>query len=268
MVDTNVHDRARAALAESRAHMTCESPEPLGAFFIGSAPVGRLVSAVRNKLTQDNYRSLVRTSPIGQKLVAAESVEERTLALEALLVMLRKDGLLGPATGEAVDILYHGELLARVDRSAVRLLGLPTRVVRLLAATSDGRWVLQKRSDKKRIAPGLLDNFAAGMVAAGETVREALRRETAEETGLALSLSDEQEALLRFKCARPVEEGFLFEENVVFRTTLPDGFSPKGEREEVAHFVKLGDSEILDAVTAAKLMPEAAHAFLTLFAND
>lgn len=268
MIDADVRDRARAALLESRAHMTCESPEPLGAFFIGNAPVGRLVSAVRNKLTHENYRSLVRTSPIGQKLVAEESVEARSLALHALLNLLRADGLLGPAAGEAVDILYHGELIARVDRSAVRLLGIPTRVVRLLATSADARPVLQKRSDKKRIAPGLFDNFAAGMVAAGETPLEALVRETREETGLTLDIEPSFEPLFRFKCARPVPEGFLFEENFVYRTSLSEGFSPRGNVDEVARFLTLDEREILDAILAGKLMPEAAHAFLTLFVND
>ena len=268
MAVQSVHDRARAALLESRARMTCESPEPLGAFFIGSAPVGRLGSIVRNRLTSERYRSLIRTTPIGQRLIADEHPAARSQALADLLALLIEDGLMKPLTGEAVDIIYHGEVFARIDRIAVRVLGLKTRVVRLTAVTADGREVLQKRSVAKRIAPGLLDNFAAGMVAAGETPVAAMLRETQEETGLVLTEARLGEPAFCFKSARPVPEGFIFEENIVFKTTLPEEFEPQGDDSEVECFLTMTDRDIMDAIDAEKLMPEAAHVFLTAREND
>ena len=268
MANPCVHDRARAALLESRARMTYESPEPLGAFFIGSAPVGRLKSIVRDRLTSERYLSLIRTTPIGQRLLADDDMQARNRALAALLELLIEDGLLKSLTGEVVDVIYHGELIAQVDRIAVRLLGLQTRVVRLVAVDAEGREVLQKRSASKRIAPGLLDNFAAGMVAAGETPVTAMLRETREETGLVLTERTLGEPAFRFKSARPVPDGFIFEENIVFKTELPETFSPACEDGEVECFMTMTNEEIMAAVEAKTLMPEAAHVFLTAHEND
>lgn len=263
----SVHDRARAALLESRARMICESPEPLGAFFIGTAPVGRLKSIVRNRLTSERYFSLIRTTPIGQRLMADDTPEARSEALEMLLEFLCEDGLCALPTGEKIDIIYHNELIAKVDRIAVRLLGLQTRVVRLVALDATGCQVLQKRSASKRIAPGLLDDFAAGMVAAGETPATAMLRETREETGLVLNESTLGEPVFCFKSARPVPDGFIFEENIVYTTMLPVAFSPTNEDGEVDCFRTMSDEEILAAVEANVIMPEAAHVFLTAYEN-
>lgn len=269
MTERFVRERARCALRESRALMMRESPEPLGAFFIGNAPVGRLTGRVRNSLLGERYREFVRHSPIGMTLNADPHPEARSACLDTLLLKLREDGLLGTPCRETVDIVYHGEKLARIDRSAIRFFGLRTTVARLIADTADGRWLLQKRSLSKRIAPGLLDNFAAGMVASDETAAECMSRESREETGLMIpfqSLTPDTE--LGFLSSRVVEEGFLSEDNVVFRIRLPEGFRPRPATGEVESFCLLNDEELLHAVESGRMMPEAAHIFLTLLAQD
>ena len=102
--------------------------------------------------------------------------------LEALLERLgreaRAKGLAPRWRGERLDLFplppnCRQAPLARMERALFRTFGCRTRVVRLLAARKqEGRpaaWLLGRRSAHKSIGPGLWDNLAAGMVAAGET---------------------------------------------------------------------------------------------------
>lgn len=59
------------------------------------------------------------------------------------------------------------------------------RVVHVLVFDDDNRLLLQKRSEKKRVAPGKWDTSVGGHVDCGETIETACRREAAEELGIA-----------------------------------------------------------------------------------
>lgn len=57
------------------------------------------------------------------------------------------------------------------------------RVVHLIVVNSRGEILLQKRSMNKDVAPGRWDTSVGGHVAPGESLEEALQRETLEELG-------------------------------------------------------------------------------------
>ncbi len=57
------------------------------------------------------------------------------------------------------------------------------RVVHLIVTNSRGELLLQKRSPDKDVAPGRWDTSVGGHVAPGESLEEALKRETKEELG-------------------------------------------------------------------------------------
>lgn len=63
-------------------------------------------------------------------------------------------------------------------------------VVHICVFDSRGRFLIQRRTESKRIWPGRWDMAAAGGVDAGETSRQAAEREFREELGVALDLGD------------------------------------------------------------------------------
>lgn len=64
------------------------------------------------------------------------------------------------------------------------------KVVHLLVLNKEGHILLQKRSPKKDVAPNKWDTSVGGHIEAGESLEDALKRETLEELG--------------FECAKPV----------------------------------------------------------------
>lgn len=158
-------------------------------------------------------------------------------------------------------------LLALVDRSLFRPFGLATTCVRLWIEeeTPEGpvyRW--GQRSERKRIGPGLWDSPAAGLLRGEESVRDALLRETAEETGLDLT----EEILTAgpvYTLERDVAEGVLREttHNFVWRPTEPpllrliDG--------EVARFAGFRRSDIERLHAEHRLFADAALGFFRTF---
>lgn len=76
------------------------------------------------------------------------------------------------------------EPVDRVPRDEVHERALRHRAVHVLLSDEGGRIWLQKRSDRKRTYPGRWTSSASGHVPAGDTLREAARRETEEELGV------------------------------------------------------------------------------------
>ncbi|MBI4682175.1 MAG: NUDIX domain-containing protein [Nitrospirae bacterium] len=78
-----------------------------------------------------------------------------------------------------------GETVRTLPRSQIH--GDPSlihKVVHVLVFNSKGDLLLQKRSMNKDVAAGKWDTSVGGHVNSGETLEEAVRRETAEELGI------------------------------------------------------------------------------------
>ncbi len=61
-------------------------------------------------------------------------------------------------------------------------------VIHVHLLNSDGKLLLQKRKQSKKIQPGKWDTSVGGHIQAGEALEDALRRETLEEVGISLDV--------------------------------------------------------------------------------
>ena len=112
----------------------------------------------------------------------------RSACLERTAVALRDAGLLTGWRDELLSVRAapRGPVLAAIERSACRPLGIATTAVHLNAYSDDGDVVVARRAAHKQIDPGCWDNLVGGMVPHGETLEQALEREAWEEAGIEL----------------------------------------------------------------------------------
>lgn len=97
---------------------------------------------------------------------------------------------IGTSPGKSLEMLpvveSSGLVVAQASRTACHQRRLLHPVVRLFLINRDGNFFLQKRAASKELYPGLWDNAVTGHVIYGESLMEALFRESSEEIGLAL----------------------------------------------------------------------------------
>jgi len=187
----------------------------------------------------------------------------RSHRLEQAARVLLQAGLIGPWRNEQLELRPEPRdpVLAKVDRSLVRALGITTYSVHLNAYTADGQLVVARRAAHKRVDPGLWDNLAGGIVTAGESVHDALVREAYEEAGLdinGMSLHQGE----RIKVRRPISEGTLAEFVHVFDVDLPPGTQPSNRDGEVERFETRPIPAVLAAIERGEFTVEAALATL------
>jgi 8-oxo-dGTP pyrophosphatase MutT (NUDIX family) len=152
----------------------------------------------------------------------SDPFERRSRALESAALALRAAGLLPWWRDELLEVrpAPDGAPLAVIERAACRALGITTYAVHANGFLPGGELVVCRRAPDKSVDPGLWDNIAAGMIAAGESELEALAREAQEEVGL-----DIGPLMLvrggRLRVGREVPEGYMSEWIQVFDIELP-----------------------------------------------
>jgi 8-oxo-dGTP pyrophosphatase MutT (NUDIX family) len=148
--------------------------------------------------------------------------------------------------------------LARIERSAVRPLGITTRAVHLVAFTPLGRVWVQQRALDKATDPGQWDTLVGGLVAADESDAEALARESQEEADLRVADLRELSHVDRLTVRRPVSEGYMVEQIEVFEAVVPAHLEPRNEDGEVERFDCLVPDELVRLIADGRLTLEAA----------
>lgn len=163
----------------------------------------------------------------------------RSAALAAVALALRREGAL-PAWRDELYAIAPGfgrPPLCVVERGAARYFGLCTyaaHVNGVVLENGETRMWLARRSRRKAVDPGLLDNLVGGGIAAGMRVDETLVKEAREEAGIEESLA---------RCARPaglvharkaVVDGLQRETLFVHDLALPQDFVPQNTDGEVS----------------------------------
>lgn len=164
-----------------------------------------------------------------------------TEALNTLAADLRDADLCGPWRNEQLAVCNPaGEVVATVERGAVRVLGITTRAVHLVGLAPDGRMWVQKRSMTKPNNPGLWDTLMGGMVSAADSLPQALARETWEEAGLRVEALQGLRHGGHVDFSRPSREGggagYMRERIDWFCAQVPGGMEPNNQDGEVERF--------------------------------
>ena len=90
-----------------------------------------------------------------------------------------------PAGDEIVLIVDdENRPVGEAQRRRMRAEHLPHRATYIFVLDSDGRVLVQRRTDTKDLFPGYYDLAAGGVVAAGESYEECAAREAEEELGI------------------------------------------------------------------------------------
>jgi 8-oxo-dGTP pyrophosphatase MutT (NUDIX family) len=97
-----------------------------------------------------------------------------------------------------------------------------------------------------------------GLVAAGESVLDALVRETHEEAGLEIDQLQDLMAHGRITVRRPVVDGYMVEHIDVFEAVLPQGVEPHNRDGEVERFECLAPQALVERLRDDAFTLEAA----------
>ncbi|MFO6420049.1 NUDIX hydrolase [Hylemonella sp. W303a] len=202
--------------------------------------------------------------------IHAFSRPDATLA--TLAQTLRERGLLGAWRDELLPVhpdsegVQLGEPVARIERAAVRALGIATRAVHLHGVSvregePQGIWA-QLRSKDKANDPGLWDTLMGGMVSAADTLEQALARETWEEAGLRLDVLHDVVYAGVLDIRKPSDGvtgvGYTVERIDWYRCTVPLGVEPVNQDGEVERFELVSPHRVRADVAAGRYTLEAA----------
>lgn len=185
------------------------------------------------------------------------SHDDDTLA--ELAAWLRDQSLASRWRDELLPVIdAQGASHGAIERAAVRPLGITTHAVHLVGRHADGRFWVQQRAHDKATDPSMWDTLVGGLMAAGETIRSTLERETWEEAGLRLEELDALRLLGHLQIRRPVAEGYMVERATLFQAVLPRRLAPQNQDGEVASFACIDGATLLAELAAGRYTLEAA----------
>ncbi len=187
--------------------------------------------------------------------------------LEPLLAqiakILRDAGLLKTWRDELLTVYAEGEDLAKMERAAMRPLGLLTQAVHLNAWTPDMKLYIAKRATTKATDPGMWDTLAGGLANGAEDLEHALLRETFEEAGLEesdVACRTPLRTLLRMH--RRLPEGYQVEDILVSDCILSPQATPRNMDGEVSEIRVVSQQEVVQMIADRVVTLEAALVIL------
>jgi 8-oxo-dGTP pyrophosphatase MutT (NUDIX family) len=173
----------------------------------------------------------------------------RTVAVASVARALAADGRLSAWRDEryAVGAAPGGSPLFLLERAAARYFGIRTFAAHVNATTrrdGDTAMWIARRSPRKAIDPGLLDNLVGGGIAAGATVAETVAKEAWEEAGLPAALSRTARPIGTLEIRRAQPDGLQLETIFVHDLELPIDAVPVNQDGEVAEFRVVSPDEV------------------------
>ncbi|MEO8806153.1 MAG: NUDIX domain-containing protein [Burkholderiaceae bacterium] len=250
------HETVFAAwLAQQQARADSPPESPREALWLDAA--GAQVGSIEPGLAQ---RLVAASLPLQHSPQGWCVTGPADAALAQIARWMHTNGLGGRWRDELLAVTdAQGQVRGCIERAAIRPLGITSFAVHLVAhAEHGGTWVQQRALDKAT-DPGLWDTAMGGLVAGGESVTQALERETWEEAGLRLAELHGVAARGRITIRRPVDaHGYMVEHIDVFEATVPAGRVPVNQDGEVERFECVGRAALVERLHAGAFTLEAA----------
>jgi len=185
---------------------------------------------------------------------------ELSASLAILAKRMRVGGFIpGWRNEEFAWIDLNGHEYFRLERAAFRTFGFRSMATHINGFTSKGTLWLGRRSQNKATDPGLLDNLAAGGIAADETPSVCARRELWEEAGVPPQVAQNLNPIGRMHMRRiSHERGFHDEQLYVYDLELADHFIPTNHDGEVSGFIEITLHEAAARILAGEFTQDAA----------
>lgn len=219
-------------------------------FLVAGRRLGRVRHRVARRLA--DFPRVFRVS--GTAVDLADSLttpEGRTEAVAEVLPRLVEDGLIGPLRDEPYRVTtdWAAPDAFTLDRAAASLFGVISFGVHLNGwrRLDDGRLALWigRRNPAKAVAPGKLDNLAAGGQPAGLGLRENMLKEAAEEASLppevAAPMVPTGAIAYRMATGHGLRRDVLF----TFDLEVPDHVTPTPGDDEVVGFELMDAEQVL-----------------------
>ncbi|XP_061590763.1 thiamin pyrophosphokinase 2 [Cololabis saira] len=197
--------------------------------------------------------------------------QRRSEAVEALLQSLREEEQLTCLAGwrdEKYNVMsrFSEPPLMCMERAATSLFGVKRYGVHVngytVGAGGDVSMWLARRSKTKQTYPGLLDNVAAGGLAAGLGIKHTLIKECQEEACIPADLAAAARPVATVSYTYEDEEGVFPESQFVFDLQLPLGFRPRVGDGEVQDFYLLPIEKVKDLLATDDFKPNSAMVVL------
>lgn len=183
--------------------------------------------------------------------------------LEDIRDLLARRGLIGPVRGEAmpVRVTFDGPMLATVDRSAMRILGLWATKIHVNGLVRDAGGLslwLSRRAATSAAEPGAFDTLVAGGRSARETELETAHKEGREEAGLSARHLARLRPVRRLPVQYVSELGFHQELLAIYDLDLDGGFEPRCADGEIDHHIRIGVDILRDEPAVFRLKRSSA----------
>lgn len=200
-----------------------------------------------------------------------DSYGRRSEAVDAVLQTLRQETSLTCLKGwrdEKYSVMpkFFDPPVMWMERAATSLFGVKRYGVHIngYTVTDSGEvsmW-LARRSPTKQTYPGLLDNLAAGGLAAGIGIRETLVKECQEEACIPAAIAEKAHSASTVSYTYEDEEGVFAESQFVFDLQLPLDFKPRVGDNEVQDFYLLPVEEVKELLASDDFKPNSAMVVL------
>ncbi|XP_040048350.2 thiamine pyrophosphokinase 2 isoform X2 [Gasterosteus aculeatus] len=200
-----------------------------------------------------------------------DSNETRSAAVDSVLRTERQGGSLTCLKGwrdEKYSVMpkFFDPPLMWMERAATSLFGVKRYGVHVngytIGNSGEVSMWLARRSLTKQTYPGLLDNVAAGGIAAGVSIKNTLVKECQEEACIPATLAEKACPVANVSYTYMDEEGVFAESQFVFDLELPLDFKPRAGDGEVQDFYLLPLDKVKELLATDDFKPNCAMVVL------